>query len=185
MEASGARRAATPAVAFVGKSGSGKTTLVEKIIAELASRGHSVGSVKHHGYKGFDIDIPGKDSWRHAQAGAIHTIVASPDKMAEIKRLDRELDYPEIINRMNDVDIVVIEGFRHAGAPAIDLFRVGNPADKQAWERPGVLESQDTIAVATDIHRMSEMARSRDLCCFSLDDVAGICDLIERDIMGI
>ena len=60
----------SPAVAIVGRHNSGKTTLVEKLIAELVSRGLDVGSVKHHSHKGFDIDYPGKDSYRHRAAGA-------------------------------------------------------------------------------------------------------------------
>ncbi len=172
------------AVALIGKSGSGKTTLAEKLIACLCSRGHTVGSVKHHGFKGFDIDIPGKDSWRHTQAGAVHTIIASPDKMAEIKRLDTELDFPEILERMNDVDIVIIEGFRHAGAPAIDIFRAANPADENAWERPGFLNSPDTVAVATDIEQIRIIAHSKELPCFALDDIETICDFVELRISG-
>ncbi len=61
-----------PALAFIGYQNSGKTTLVEKVIAELTARGLRVGSLKHHGHHGFDIDVPGKDSWRHAQAGSRH-----------------------------------------------------------------------------------------------------------------
>ena len=173
----------TPAIAFIGKSGSGKTTLVEKVISSLCERGYRVGSVKHHGFKGFDIDIPGKDSWRHAQAGAMHTIVASPDKMAEIKGLHRELEFDEIIERMDDVDVVVIEGFRHAGAPSVDIFRSANPADDRAWEREGVLRSPDTVAVATDIPQMVELAGSLNIPCFDIDSVGDICDFIEREII--
>ncbi|MFR2950113.1 MAG: cyclic pyranopterin monophosphate synthase MoaC [Collinsella intestinalis] len=67
-----------PAVAFVGYQNAGKTTLVEKVISRLAQRGVRVGSIKHHGHKGFDIDQPGKDSWRHAQAGSRHVGLISP-----------------------------------------------------------------------------------------------------------
>ena len=64
--------APAPAVAFIGYQNSGKTTLVEKVIAELTARGLRVGSIKHHGHHRFDIDVPGKDSWRHAEAGSRH-----------------------------------------------------------------------------------------------------------------
>jgi GTPase SAR1 family protein len=58
-----------PVICIIGESGSGKTTLLEKLIPELKSRGHRVATVKHHSHAGFDIDHPGKDSYRHAQAG--------------------------------------------------------------------------------------------------------------------
>lgn len=61
---------AVPAIAFIGYQNSGKTTLVEKVIAELTRRGLRVGSLKHHGHHGFDIDVPAKDTWRHHQAGS-------------------------------------------------------------------------------------------------------------------
>ena len=60
----------SPAVAVVGRHNSGKTTLIERLIAELVGRGLDVGSIKHHSHRGFDIDIPGKDSYRHRAAGA-------------------------------------------------------------------------------------------------------------------
>ena len=59
----------SPAVSFVGRHNSGKTTLLEKVIAELVSRGLNIGTIKHHGHPDFDIDIPGKDSFRHRAAG--------------------------------------------------------------------------------------------------------------------
>ena len=67
-------------LSIVGKSKSGKTTLVEKIIAELKRRNYRVATIKHHSHPGFEIDHPGKDSWRHAQAGSDHAVVAAPDK---------------------------------------------------------------------------------------------------------
>ena len=70
--ASAAPAPAVPAIAFIGYQNSGKTTLVEKVIAELTRRGLRVGSLKHHGHHGFDIDVPAKDTWRHHQAGSKH-----------------------------------------------------------------------------------------------------------------
>ena len=82
----------SPAVAIVGRHNSGKTTCIERLIAELVRRGHDVGSIKHHSHKGFDIDYPGKDSYRHRAAGASETIIAAPGQMARIKSLDGELE---------------------------------------------------------------------------------------------
>ena len=81
----------SPAISFVGRHNSGKTTLIERVIAELVSRGHDVGSIKHHHHTNFEIDHPGKDSFRHRAAGASETVIASPTLLARIKTLDEEL----------------------------------------------------------------------------------------------
>ena len=81
----------SPAIAVVGRHNSGKTTLVVKLISELASRGFDVGSIKHHSHGDFDIDYPGKDSYRHREAGATDTVIASPNKLARVRTLPREV----------------------------------------------------------------------------------------------
>ena len=75
----------SPAVAIVGRHNSGKTTFIVKLIAELTARGYDVGSVKHHSHPGFEIDIPGKDSYRHREAGATETVIAAPGQLARVK----------------------------------------------------------------------------------------------------
>ena len=77
-------------VAIVGKSDSGKTTLIEKVVPELVKLGLRVGTVKHDAHS-FEIDHPGKDSWRHGQAGAEAYVIASPERLAFITKLDGEL----------------------------------------------------------------------------------------------
>ena len=81
----------SPAVSFVGRHNSGKTTLIEKVIGELVARGRDVGSVKHHSHAGFEIDYPGKDSYRHRAAGASETVIACPGKIARIKTIEGEV----------------------------------------------------------------------------------------------
>ena len=124
----------SPAVAIVGRHNSGKTTLVEKVIAELTARGLDVGSVKHHGHSGFDIDIPGKDSWRHRQAGATEVVISSPGQIATIRTFDGEAECNEIVHRMPGHDLVVVEGYRKSGLPTIEVMRAGNPHDEQVAE---------------------------------------------------
>ena len=119
----------SPAISFVGRHNSGKTTLIERVIAELVSRGHDVGSIKHHHHKNFEIDHPGKDSFRHRAAGASETVIASPTLLARIKTLDEELECSEIVRSMPGHDIVVVEGYRKSGLPSIDIMRSGNTAD--------------------------------------------------------
>jgi len=76
-------------VSVVGKSGSGKTTLIEKLISEAKSRGIKVATIKHDAHS-FEIDYPGKDSWRHYHAGAEVVVISSQEKVALIERVNQE-----------------------------------------------------------------------------------------------
>nr|MCR5845295.1 molybdopterin-guanine dinucleotide biosynthesis protein B [bacterium] len=169
----------TPAFAFIGHSNSGKTTLVVKVIAELAARGYRVGSIKHHGHRGFDIDIPGKDSWRHTQAGSVHTVIASPDKVASIRQTPVPAELPELIATMGDVDIIIVEGFKHAGLRSLALYRSGNEKDLSRAEHPELLESESALGAVTDIDRVATRAAELGKSLFAFDDITGICDFIE------
>ena len=119
----------SPAIAVVGRHNSGKTTLVVKLISELASRGFDVGSIKHHSHGDFDIDYPGKDSYRHREAGATDTVIASPNKMARVTTMNHEVECAEIVAAMPGHDIVIVEGYRKSGLPTIEIMRAANAAD--------------------------------------------------------
>lgn len=120
----------SPAISVVGRHNSGKTTLVVKLISELSSRGFNVGSIKHHGHGDFDIDYPGKDSYRHREAGATETVIASPVKMARVKTLQHEVECSEVVASMPGHDIIIVEGYRKSGIPTIEVFRESNDSDK-------------------------------------------------------
>ena len=119
----------SPAVSVVGRHNSGKTTLVVKLIAELVERGFDVGSVKHHHRENFEIDIPGKDSYRHRHAGASETVIAAPGQVAKIKTIAGELECADIVRSMPGHDIVIVEGYRKSGLPTIEIMRSGNEKD--------------------------------------------------------
>ena len=121
----------SPAIAIVGRHNSGKTTLVEKLISQLVQRGLDVGSIKHHSHSGFEIDIPGKDSYRHRQAGASETVISSPGQMALVKTIEGELECSQLVERMPGHDIVIVEGYRKSGLATIEVMRAGNPADEE------------------------------------------------------
>ncbi len=120
------RAPAPPAlVAIVGKSDSGKTTLIEKLVPELVKLGLRVGTVKHDAHS-FEIDHPGKDSWRHGQAGAEAYVIASPSRLAFITRLEGELPLTAIVARYyGGFDIVVAEGYKRSAPHRVELFRRG------------------------------------------------------------
>lgn len=112
-----------PIISVVGKSGSGKTTFLEKLIARLKEKGYSVGTVKHDVH-GFDIDKPGKDTWRHKQAGADMVLISSPEKLALIKDVNRDHRLDELRQHyIDDVDIVLTEGYKSGDKPKIEVFR--------------------------------------------------------------
>jgi molybdopterin-guanine dinucleotide biosynthesis protein B len=130
---------------FVGWSGSGKTTLIEALLPELRRRGLVVSTMKH-AHHGFDMDRPGKDTWRHREAGAAEVMVVSGDRWALLaeQRDGGEPDVDRLIARMTPVDLLVIEGFRAHSHPKIEVFR---PATGKALQwRPG----SDIVAVASD-----------------------------------
>ena len=111
-----------PIVSVVGFSGSGKTTLLEKLIRELASRGYRVGTIKHD-IHGFEMDKPGKDSWRHKNAGASTTIISSPHQIGMVMDVDHDHDPTDLKRFFGNVDIVFTEGYKRGDKPKLEVFR--------------------------------------------------------------
>lgn len=109
-------------VHVIGASDSGKTTLIEQLIPRLRAKGIRVGTVKH-AHHGFEMDQPGKDSWRHVQAGADATAMISPERAALVMRTPDECSIDEALSPMvGRVDLVLVEGFKgDDGYPAIWL----------------------------------------------------------------
>lgn len=132
-----------PIISVVGRSDTGKTALLVKLIPELRRRGCKVATIKHNVH-GFDIDTPGKDSWKHAQAGADAVVIASPDRIAIAKHLERELTLDEIASQyLSDVDIVITEGFKKSGKPKIETHRASIGGEL-------LCSKDELVAVVTD-----------------------------------
>ena len=115
---------------LAGWSGSGKTTLLTAVIPELVARGLSVSTIKHAHHE-FDIDRPGKDSWRHRQSGAREVMVASSRRWALMHEL-RDAPEPsldELVARMTPVDLLLVEGWKRHPHPKIEVHRpsLGKP----------------------------------------------------------
>jgi len=156
-----------PVISVVGKSGVGKTVFLEKLIAELKGRGIRVATVKHDVH-GFDIDRPGKDSWRHAQAGSDTVVISSPHKLAVIKRLDEEMTLDHIVESyLQDVDLVVTEGYKSGAKLKIEVSR-------RDRSRKMISSPQELIAVVSD--QRFEISVPQ----FDLDDATAVADLIEE-----
>lgn len=137
-------------VGFAGYSGSGKTTLIEQLIPLLRARGQRVSVVKHAHHR-FDIDHPGKDSWRHRQAGAFEVVVASDRRLALVREFEqpREPSVHDLVAELDPgVDWVLVEGLKEADVPKVEVWRA--PSSDYA-ERP-MRHAQDpwVVAIATD-----------------------------------
>ncbi len=152
-------------VAIIGRSGEGKTTFIESLIPELMLLGLRVGTVKHDVH-GFEMDRPGKDSWRLGQAGASACVVTSPTRLAFIARPDRELSLTEIVQRyFRACDIVIAEGYKQEAPHRVELFRTG-----AGHERP-LSSPETTLALVTD----ADLPHAHR---FSLEDAAGLARLL-------
>jgi molybdopterin-guanine dinucleotide biosynthesis protein B len=141
-------------IGIAGWSGSGKTTLVERVISLLEARGLSVSLIKH-AHHDFEIDYPGKDSWRHRHAGCREVLVTSARRWAVVHELRgrTELGLDEALAQLSPCDLVLVEGFKHAPIRKIEVYRaeVGKP----------LLFPHDphVIAVATDAAVMTTLPR--------------------------
>jgi molybdopterin-guanine dinucleotide biosynthesis protein B len=115
---------------LAGWSGSGKTTLLTALIPELVARGITVSTVKH-AHHAFDIDQPGKDSWRHREAGAREVMITSERRWALMHELrgEPEFSLDRLLARLGPVDLVLVEGFKRHPHPKLEVYRavLGKP----------------------------------------------------------
>lgn len=123
-----------PILGFVAYSGTGKTTLLLKIIPLLKNKGLRIGMVKHTHHKKFDIDHPGKDSYRLRQAGAEQMLVASRKRWALMVEHNSEFEEPDLEQLLphldqKKLDLILVEGFKHEHYPKIEVHRpsLGHP----------------------------------------------------------
>ncbi len=140
-----------PIVAIVGNSGAGKTTLVERVVATLSLQGHKVGTIKHSCHP-HPMDMPGKDSWRHKRAGARKSVFAGPASMQLVMDTPAECEPEDIAaSYMQDMDIVIVEGFKQARLDKIEVVRAG------ISDSPSLSPSEGLIAIATDMRLQDQM----------------------------
>ena len=154
-----------------GWKNAGKTGLMERLVAEITSRGLSVSTIKH-AHHSFDVDHPGKDSHRHRVAGAHEVLLASKNRIALMQEL-RDQEEPELahlLTRLSPVDLVLIEGYKRDRHPKIEAYRA-------VTGQPLIAPGDDTIrAVASDV------PLTLDRPVFGLDDTIALADFVLREV---
>lgn len=159
-----------PVVCVIGFSNSGKTTLTVGLVKALIRRGIRVATIKHDVH-GFEMDRPGKDSWRHKQAGAVATIISSPNQVGMVMDVSHDHHPLELLRLLPEIDIVLAEGFKQAGLPKIEAYRPEN------GKPPACRGDRRLIAVA------GSQPVDWGVPWFGLDDVEGLADLIIENFL--
>ncbi|WP_353475624.1 molybdopterin-guanine dinucleotide biosynthesis protein B (plasmid) [Salipiger sp. H15] len=154
-----------------GSKNCGKTGLMERLVTEICGRGFTVSTVKH-AHHSADVDQPGRDSYRHRQAGAQEVLLASPHRWALMRELRDAPEPPlsDLLEKLSPVDLVLIEGYKAAPHPKVEAHRAET-------SRPLLSPANASIrAVAADSDVATALPR------FHLDDTAAIADFILREV---
>jgi molybdopterin-guanine dinucleotide biosynthesis protein B len=156
-------------IGLAGWSGAGKTTLLTRLIPHFREQRLRVSVIKH-AHHDFDIDVPGKDSWRHRQAGAEEVLVASGRRWAlmhELREAPEPL-LPELLTKMSRVDLVVVEGFKSEPYRKIEVHRVANGKALLFPDDPGI------VGIAADAALQTALPVAH------LDDIQAIAAMMQR-----
>ena len=170
-----------PIIAIVGTSNTGKTTFLQKLIAEMKKRGYRVGTVKHTHHE-IETDRPGKDTWLHAKAGAEAVVLASPGRLAMVKSVPGDPALEQACELLQDMDIILVEGYKKAAIPKIEILRRG-VAEKL------LSGLEQLIAVVSDLPMENILLPGYDAAAsinafpvpiFNLEDATETADFIEE-----
>jgi len=153
-------------ISIAGKQNAGKTTLLKDLIPKLKEQGYRVGTLKYNIRK-FDIDHEGKDTYKYSNSGADSVAISTQSEFVVMKKTANPLTLHEIIEaHFNDVDVVLVEGYREDGYPRIRI-----------------IGSQDTNAVKTDSENelllVNEKTENR---CFSIENLDKALNFIEKSL---
>lgn len=161
-----------PVVSFIGKKKSGKTTVVLGVVAELRRRGYRLAVMKHDTH-GFEIDVPGTDSYRFREIGAEVVGISSPDKYVWLSTVTEERSLEDLVGQIREpVDLVITEGFKKQDAPKIEVSR-------RARSTELVSTPDELVGIASD-----QPFPDYPVPQFALDDFSGLADLVERRILA-
>ena len=161
-------------IGLAGWSGAGKTTLLTRVIPHLLKQGLRVSVIKHAHHE-FDVDVPGKDSWVHRQSGATEVLVTSAQRWAlmhELRGAD-EPPLPELLTKMSQVDLVIIEGFKRDPHRKIEVHRAANGKPLLFPDDPGIVGVVADVAVETALPTAH------------LDDVEAVAAMMQRSAISL
>jgi molybdopterin-guanine dinucleotide biosynthesis protein B len=161
-------------IGLAGWSGAGKTTLLTRAIPLLLQQGLRVSVIKH-AHHAFDVDVPGKDSWRHRESGATEVLVSSSQRWALMHELRGagEPRLPELLSKLSRVDLVVIEGFKREPHRKIEVYRAAN-------EKPLLFpDDADVVGIATDTAVETTLATAH------LDDIEAVAAMLLRSAISV
>lgn len=157
-------------VSFIAAaSNSGKTTIIEKVIAVLKAKGLRVAVVKHAS-KGFDLDTPGKDSWKFQRAGADAVILTGPGRVAVLENTAVEPSVSELLSRAGDVDLVIFEGKKQDALNPIEVYRAGI-----SGKQPLCMKGYPCVALVSDTALDVSIPR------FDINDAQAIVEFLLRN----
>lgn len=160
----------------IGWKNSGKTSLMERLVSEITGRGFSVSTVKHV-HHAVDLDQPGKDTFRHREAGAREVVLASADRFAlMVEHRGPEPELPAILSRLAPVDLVLVEGYKRDAHPKVEVWRA---ATGQPLIQPG---DAMVRAVATDAATDAALALTLPVPVLDLNDTGAVADFILREV---
>lgn len=161
-------------IGLAGWSGAGKTTLLTRLIPHFSAQGLRVSVIKHAHHR-FDVDVPGKDSWRHREAGAAEVLVASASRWALMHELRgaAEPRLPELLSKLSAVDLVVVEGFKREPHRKIEVHRAANDKPLLFPDDPGI------VGIATDTTVETRLPTVH------LDDIEAVAALLLRVAMPV
>jgi molybdopterin molybdotransferase len=166
-----------PAVTIVGRSESGKTLLVEQLITEFKGRGYKVAALKHSHCGDIEIDQPGKDTWKFAQAGSDVVCISSPRKLAFIKNTDHDPRVDEVLPIIgHEFDVVLVEGFKRSSLPKIEVHRKELGDDL-------LCSPEELSAIVTDGPLDTPLADKYRVPILSWTDTAAIANFIETHFL--
>ena len=161
-------------IGLAGWSGAGKTTLLTRVIPLLREDGLRVSVIKHAHHR-FDVDVPGKDSWRHRQAGAEEVLVSSGLRWALMHELrgTREPRLPELLTKLSRVDLVIVEGYKSEPHRKIEVHRAANGKPLLFPDDPGIVGIAADTTVETRLPTVH------------LDDIPAVAVLMLRSAMPV
>ena len=153
-----------PYIMITGYSNSGKTLVARRLISQLTAKGYRTAVIKH-AHEGYEVDVPGKDSWHFFNEGAEEVVVAGQQSYTIHRRADREPTLDDMLNLIMNADIIIVEGFKDYPGPKVYVYREGYSSGKLPL-------TSEVIAL------VEETCQEAEVPCFAFDELEQLAELI-------